>query len=159
MKTILCVIVAVAIISILLLFARNSGLSKESVHAVLDSIDKALLEKDADAVIANYASNAVITTTVVDHGREDKTHYKTSKAYGDVLRNSFDAFSDYKIMRTNETIKISLTGKTAEATATIIETFTLGGNAEKSVTQEFVTIEVIDGKILVIKEHDDAKVD
>jgi len=62
-------------------------------------------------------------------------------------------------MRTNETIKISLTGKTAEATATIIETFTLGGNAEKSVTQEFVTIEVIDGKILVIKEHDDAKVD
>jgi hypothetical protein len=149
----------VTIISILLLFVRSSELSKESVHTVLDSIDKALLEKDANAVIVNYASNAVITATIVDHGRKDKTHYKTSKAYGDVLKNSFDAYSDYKIMRTNQTIKISFSGKTAEVTATIIEAFTLGGNAERSVTQESVTLEAINGKFLVIQEHDDVKVD
>jgi hypothetical protein len=96
-------VIAMAIIFILLLFARSFWLSKESVHTVMASIDKALLEKDADAVITNYASNAVITATIVDHGRESKTHYKTSKAYGDVLKNGFDAYSNYKIVRTNET--------------------------------------------------------
>jgi hypothetical protein len=64
-----------------------------------------------------------------------------------------------KLVRTNETIKISLTGKTAEATATIIETFTLDGTAEKSITREAVTVERINGKVLVTKEHDDVNVE
>jgi len=159
MKSIVCIIIVAAAILMVLLWARSSKLSKASVQAVLDSVDKALLEKDAAAVIANFASNAFITATIVDHGTPSTTHYENSKDYGNVLKDSFGAFSDYTIMRTNVAINISLGGKTAEATSTIIETFTFGGNAEKSVTHESTTLEVIDSKVAITKEHDDVKVD
>jgi hypothetical protein len=158
-KSIVCIIIVVAAILTVLLWARSSELSKASVQAILDSVDKALLEKDAAAVVANYASNAVITATIVERGTSSTTHYESSKDYGNVLKDSFGAFSDYTITRTNVAINISLGGKTAEATSTIIETFTLGGNAEKSITHESTTLEVINGKVVITKEHDDVKVD
>lgn len=159
----LCKIIAAAIVSVLLPFVAGCGkqgaLTKEKVQAVLESIDQALLKKDAPAVIANYASNAVITATVVEGGHTDKTRYDTSSSYGAVLAGSFGSFSDYTLTRTNLVIEISADGKTATTTSTLVETFTFGGKTERAVTHESASLEIIGGKVLVTKSHDDVVVE
>src|ERR1051325_10993020 len=47
---------------------QRTNISKADVQAVLDSIDRAMLKKDAAAVVANCASNAVIASTIFESG-------------------------------------------------------------------------------------------
>src|ERR1035438_9411017 len=54
---------------------QTPAISKAQVEAVLASVDKAFVKKDAAAVTANYASNAVITATIVEDGRTTKTKH------------------------------------------------------------------------------------
>ena len=156
-------IIAIAIASTLLPLTAGAGqgpgLSKKDVKAVLMSIDTALLKKDANAVIANFASNAVITATVFEDGRTTQTEYDLSSSYGIVLAAGFQSFSDYKLTRKDVVIKISTDGRTARTTSKLTETFVFGGDSERAVTDESATLQAFDGKVLVTKMHDEVVVE
>lgn len=59
-------------------FAVSGKISKAQVLDILESMDKGLLDKDATAVVANFADNAIITATTVEGKRTDTTKNDTN---------------------------------------------------------------------------------
>jgi hypothetical protein len=132
---------------------QSTGISKTDVQAVLDSIDNALLRKDAAAVVAHYARNAVIKATVFDNGHKDVS----TRDRGDYQRTidaGFKVFSDYTLQREDVSIEIAADGKTAHSTFTVIEKYRFGGDMKQAVSTESVSFVREDGQVVVSKEQD-----
>jgi hypothetical protein len=133
-------------------------ISKTDVQAVLDSIDKALLKKDAAAVVANYASNAVITATILESGHKDTTRHGRDD-YESTLRAGFTAFDNYSLQRKDTSIEIASDGKTAQCKSRLIEKFRFDGKMEQAISKESISFAIQDGKVLVTKDHDDTAIE
>ena len=154
-----------AITSSLLLFIfacvaygqQTTTLSKAQIQAVLDSIDKALVKKDAAAVAINYSSNAVITATIVEDGRTTKTK-NFRDDYKHTLETSFTSFDDYSLRRKDTTIEIAADGKTAQCSSTLIEKFRFDGKVREAVSKESVSFAISGGKVLATKDHSDTNI-
>lgn len=133
------------------------AISKAQVQAVLDSIDKAFVKKDAAAVTANYTSNAVITATIVEDGRTSKTKHIRDD-YKQTLEAGFADFTDYSLQRKDVTIEIAPDGKTAQCISTVVEKFRLYGKQEEAVSKESVTLAMLDDKVVVTDDHSDVAI-
>jgi hypothetical protein len=136
---------------------QTPAISKSQVQAVFDSIDKAFVKKDAAAVTANYASNAVITATIVEGGRTTKTK-DVRDDYQKTLEAGFAGFTDYSLQRKDVTIEIAPDSKTAQCVSTVVEKFRLDGKQEEAVTKESVTFAMLDDKVLVTDDHSDTTI-
>ncbi len=136
------------------LFAQTNQpgalISKAHVLEILDSIDKGANENDAAAVVANFASNAVITATVVEEQRTDTTK-ANKKEYQQSLEVGFKGFDNYKLQRKNVTIEIASDGQRATSLSTLIETYRFNGKAKRASTKESASFEIIGGKVLLTK--------
>lgn len=130
----------------------NRGISEANILATLDSIDRGLLNKDAAAVVANFASNAVITATVVERQRTDTTTNDPS-SYRRSLEAGFKSFDDYKLWRKAITVEMSPGGRKATSQSTLIESYSFSGNTQRAVTQESGTFELINGKARLTKRN------
>ncbi len=136
---------------------QTNVISKADVQAVLDSIDKGLVKNDAAAVVANYSRDAVITAVVSDE--ENRTTGMTFKRdeYKQSLERYFASLIDYSLQRTDIKIEIAPDGKTAECACTLMENlkYKSDGSKIESQTDASLSFAIIDGKVLIIKEHDD----
>lgn len=136
------------------LFAQTNQpgglITKAQVLEVLKSIDNGLVKKDADAVAANFASNAVITATVVEEQRTDTTK-ANKKEYRQSLEAGFKVFDNYKLQRKDVTIEISPDGRKATSLSTVIEAYRFDGKAKRAITKESAAFELIGGRGLVTK--------
>ena len=99
---------------------QDTGILKAKVQAVLDSIDKACLNKDAAGAVANYASNAVITATVVQNG-QTYTNRQSRDEYLHVLEGSLKNTADYSLQHKDVVIDMASDGLTAQCRFTLIE--------------------------------------
>jgi hypothetical protein len=126
----------------------NGKISKTNILAILDSVDRSLLNKDAAAVVANFASNAVITATIVEGTRTNMNKDDTS-SYRRSLEAGFRSFSDYKFARKDVAIQIAADGRTATSSSVLTETFRFDGKIKHAVTKESATFGMIEGKVLL----------
>ncbi len=154
--------VAISVFMAMLACAANGqqsvGISKAQVQAVLDSIDKACLNKDATAVVANYASNAVITATVVQNG-QTYTNRQSRDEYLHVLEGSLKNTADYSLQHKDVVIEIAPDGRTAQCRFTLIEKWRgNNGGMQEGDTKESLSFSLLDGKLLVTKDHSDVTV-
>jgi len=137
--------------------AVNGRLSTTNIFAILDSMDQALVKKDAAMVVAHFASNAVITAAVVEGQRTYTTTNDTS-SYRSSLEAGFKSFDDYKLQRKDVIVQISPDGRKATSSSTLVETYRFAGNAERAITQESDAFEVMDGNIRLTKMDSSGKV-
>ncbi len=136
----------------------SGGISQAQVQAVLDAIDKACLNKDAAAAVANYASNAVITATVVQNG-QTYTNRQSRDEYLHVLDGSLKNTADYSLQHKDVVIEIAPDGRTAQCRFTLIEKWRgNNGGMQEADTKESLSFSLLDGKLLVTKDHSDVAV-
>jgi hypothetical protein len=126
----------------------NSKISRTQILNILDSIDRGLTNQDAAAVVASFSSNAVITATVVEDRRTDKTKHDTG-SYRRSLEAGFQSFSDYKFARKDVAIQIAADSLTAASSSVLTETFRFDGKIKQAVTKESATFGMIEGKVLL----------
>jgi hypothetical protein len=137
---------------------QGAGISKAQVQAMLDSIDKACLNKDAAGAVANYASNAVITATVVQNG-QTYTNRQSRDEYLHVLEGSLKNTADYSLQHKDVVIEIAPDGRTAKCRFTLIEKWRgNNGGMQEGDTKESLSFSLLDGKLLVTKDHSDVTV-
>ena len=135
----------------------NGKISKTNIMAILDAMDQALVRKDAGLVVAKFASNAVIIVTVVE-GPGTTTMTNDTSAYRRDVEAGFKSFDDYKLQRKDVIVRISPDGQKATSLSTLVETYRFAGNAERAVTKESATFELVEGKIRLTKMNSNVKV-
>jgi hypothetical protein len=128
----------------------NGKISKTNILTILDSMDKGFLNKDAAAIFAGFASNAVIVATVVEGPRTTTTTNDTS-SYRRELEAGFESFDDYELQRKDVAVEITSDGQQAMSQSTLVEAYRFSGKTERAVTKESDTFEVMDGKIRLTK--------
>jgi hypothetical protein len=135
---------------------QTNVISKADVQAVLDSIDKGLVKKNADAVVANYSRDSVITASVWEDGNTSGTTFKRDE-YKQSLERYFQSLVDYSIQRKDVKIEIAPDGKTAQCACTFVEKlkYKSDGSRIESSTEASLSFAIFDGKVLITKEHDD----
>ena len=137
---------------------QSTNISKTDVQAVLDSIDKACLKKDAAAVIANYASNAVITATIVGSDfPATPVQFDNIDSFKGDLEMGFVADEDYSFQRKQISIEMGSGGETAQCSFTEIATYRFRGKMEKDVIKESIFLAKLGSKVLITKDHSDVK--
>jgi hypothetical protein len=155
---------AVTIVVFMVIFAcvadgqQGAGITKAQVQAVLDSIDKACLNKDAAGAVANYASNAMITAITVQNG-QTYTSKRSREDYLQMLEDSLKNTKDYSLQHKDVVIEIAPDGRTAQCSFTLVERWRgSSGNMEEALTKESLSLVLLDGKLLVTKDHSDVAV-
>ena len=108
--------------------------------------DAAAARCDVDSVVGLIAEPAILQGVGYNQGqmlrfRMNKTQYR------ELLTRICAARSDYRHERTNE--KISIEGDQAIITADVAETLVLAGQPIATKTRERVTVELIDGRLMV----------
>lgn len=136
---------------------QSRVITKAQVKAVLDAIDKALVKKDAAAVAANYASNAVITATILERGETFKTRHGRDD-YKKTLEAGFKSFDNYTLQRKELAVDIAPDGKTARCASTLIEKYSFDGKMQEAVSKELTSLAIVDGKVLVTEDHCDTSI-
>lgn len=132
---------------------QSTNISKADVKATLDFIDKALVKKDAKEVVANYASNAVITATTFENGRKDVST-RNRNDYEQALEECFNSYDHYTLHRKDLLIEIAADGKTARSVSVVVENFRFEGEMEQAISTDWVSFVVLDGKVQVAKDQD-----
>lgn len=136
----------------------SSRISTAQVQTMLDSIDKACLNKDAAAVLANYASNAVITSVTVQNGQT----YTSKRGWEDYLHTLEDGLKnakDYSLQHKNVVIEIAPDGQTAQCRFTLVERWRgNSGGMEEGLTKESLSLALLGGRLLITKDRCDASV-
>jgi hypothetical protein len=125
-------------------------ISKDQVLAVLKSIDAGERDKNATAIVANIATNAVLTSTIDENGHKDLQRYDGAE-YKRILEISLKEPGPVTVKRSHVAIEVWADGKTARATSIIVEDYQFEGKMKHGVTQESATFELIQGKVLVTK--------
>ncbi len=128
--------------------AVNGKISKEQVLNILRTMDDGLANKDASAIVTNFANNAVITATIVEGQRMD-TSKDDPDSYRLGLEAGFKHFDNIKLQRKDILVQIAPNGRKATSMSTVIESFDDTGNPEQDTTRESATFEIIDGKIVI----------
>jgi hypothetical protein len=136
----------------------NGKFSKTNILTILDSMDKGFLNKDAAAIFASFASNAVIIATVVEGPRTTTTTNDMSSYRRDV-EAGFESFDDYELQRKDVAVEITPDGQRAASQSILIETYRFSGKAERAVTRESDIFEVMDGKIRLTKMNSKVEIE
>ena len=126
----------------------NSKISKTQILDIFVAMDRGLTNKDAAAVVASFSSNAVITATVVEDRRTDKTKHDPD-SYRRSLEAGFQDFSDYQFARKDIAIQIADDGRTATSSSVLTEIFRFDDKIKHAVTKESATFAMIEGKVLL----------
>jgi hypothetical protein len=137
--------------------AVNGKMSMTNIFAILDSMDNGFRNKDAAAISAGFASNAVIIATVVE-GPRTTTMTNDTSSYRRDVEAGFKSFDEYELQRKDVAVEITSDGQKATSQSTLVETYRFSGKAERAVTQESATFEVLAGKIRLIKLNSQVKV-
>ena len=132
-------------------------LSRDQVVAALNSIDRGLANRNAAAVVANFATNAVITATVAEGRFKDSTKH-TSTEYREALEASLKESELYQITRSDVSVELSPDGKTAKVSSTLVEDYRFEGTLRHAVSKVVARCELIGGKVLFTRCHSEVNI-
>lgn len=125
-------------------------LDRSNVRDFIRSVDDATTDMDADGVVAFMSDTVSIRITMVVNGQVQRfTLGKTQ--YEKMLREAFDAATDYQYQRRNLEIDVQAGGQTAIVEATTDESITIGGQVVRSVSDSTTTIALLGGEPKITK--------
>ena len=132
---------------VLLLLAPSLGFAQAveepAVRKMLAEVDRAIAERNVDAVAHHLSESATFTVEINVDGQAQRATVSKPE-YVTALRQTWSAVDDYTYRRSNE--KISIRGGRAVVTATVVETMTLQGKTIKTTSQETAVIEMVAGR-------------
>ena len=124
------------------------SLTGEIVRGVISELDAATENMDADPFSDALSDDVKIVITINMQGQSQVIR-PSKKEYIVMLEEGWAAASNYEYTRSN--LKIDMQGNKALVTAIIRESMTVRGRNLNTRTFEKVTMELIDGKLLITK--------
>jgi hypothetical protein len=128
--------------------AYAAELTEETVKQVISRIDKAVNDRNANALAKELSNNASIKINISVKGRK-RAMTASKRRYISILEQSWAQYSDYNYSRSNMTMTIK--NNKALVSVVVQESMVLQGQNVSGSTKEEVTIELVDGKPLVTK--------
>lgn len=128
--------------------APAQDLTESEVKAVLDRMDAAVAKRDVDAIGRLLSAGAQLSGTL-KVGAEAQTFSYNKPEYLQSLRESWAQLVDYGYQRSNPVIVVS--GRAATATADVLETLVFPAGKMSVKSRESVTLERVDGAVLITR--------
>jgi ketosteroid isomerase-like protein len=126
----------------------SAKISEQTIHAILDDVDKSLKLKDAEGVVAHLADDVLVKTRIETPGQTYNSNY-TRDQFKRSLLQTFNSTPIYDFNRTGRSVVVAADGQTATVTSQTIENVAAGGRVFRNESQETATFEVRQGKILI----------
>jgi hypothetical protein len=123
-------------------------ITENDVLEIIEAVETATQEKDIDNIIKRMSSSVEINISLDTIFGPQKQRWSREQ-YQKETEKGWAMASSYEYKRENDKVKISDDGQSAVVEADIIETMVVQGNRMRSTTHEKVTIEIIDGQLLV----------
>lgn len=128
--------------------AAPSRITDAQIRQILEAIDVAASQKDAEGIVRYFARDCIIHLHMPGpHGRQvlqlDRGEYATS------LKESFSTVTEYKYRRAETKIHIAPDGKRARVTGKIYETMIVEDQIIKAVTEHTAIFEHRSGEVFI----------
>ena len=131
--------------------SSTTYITEDDIWNIMDEVEVATLNQDIDGVMKYLAPSVVLHVTVSSPYGPQKVPMSREQYQKETL-NGWSMTSDYDYRRENdEIIKISDDGQTAVVETDVIESYVLKGEPIYTRTHERVTLQVVDGEILVTR--------
>jgi hypothetical protein len=130
--------------------SSTTYITEDDIWKIMDEVEVATLHKDIDGVMKHLAPSVVINVTVSSPYGPQNVPMSREKYQKETLKG-WSMTSDNEYRRENEKIKLSDDGQIAVVETDVIESYVLQGKTNHTRTQERVTLEVVDGEILVTR--------
>lgn len=125
-------------------------ITEGDIWEIMDEVEIATLDKDINGVIKHLAPSVVIRVTTNTPLGPQKVQMTREEYKAETLKGwAMTSNNEYRFE--NEEIKISDDGQIAVVETDVIERYVLQGQTINTTTHERVTLEVVDGEILVTR--------
>jgi len=134
----------------------ESEITETEVLEVINKIDTAAQNKDADAIVANMAERAQLKATVTALGQTQTLSYNRDQ-YRDVVKKAFAVAGSYSHNRQNMQVKIAPDGKTAMVISEETESMTLNGQEIRTTQNSVSSFVRENGKLVILFNETNGK--
>lgn len=145
---------AIISVSIGMIACKESSITyitEDDIWNIMDEVEDATLDKDIDGVMKHLAPSVVINVIMYTPLGPQKTQ-RSREQYKKETLNLWTQMTYYDYKRENDEIKkISDDGQVAVVETDVIENYVVQGKAINTKIHERVTLEVVDGEILVTR--------
>ncbi len=128
----------------------TSKINEEQIQTVLEAVDKAANEKNADGILAHMADDVVVKLNV-PNGRTSKTFSLNRDQYRRLLEEGYRVAQVYEFGRKGTRIKIARDGKRAKVSSRTYETMRNQNGSQRTDSLETATFELRNGKVVITK--------
>ena len=126
-------------------------IKENDIWNIMDDVEGATLDKDIDGVMKHLSPSVVINVIMYTPLGPQKTQ-RSREQYKQETLNLWSQMTYYDYRRENDEIKkISDDGQVAVVETDVIESYVVQGKAINTKIHERVTLQVVDGKILVTR--------
>ena len=131
--------------------SSKTYITEDDIWNIMDEVEVATLNQDIDGVMKYLAPSVVIHVTVSSPYGPQKVPMSREQYQKETLKG-WSMMSGYDYRRENDEImKISDDGQVAVVEMDVIESYVLKGEPLYTRTHERVTLQVVDGEILVTR--------
>ncbi|MDA2909817.1 hypothetical protein MYX04_02665 [Nitrospiraceae bacterium AH_259_D15_M11_P09] len=128
----------------------TSKINEEQIQTVLEAVDKAANEKNADGILAHMADDVVVKVNV-PNGRTSKTFSLNRDQYRRLLKEGYRVAQIYEFGRKGTRIKIARDGKSAKVSSRTYETMRNQNGSQRTDSLETATFELRNDKVVITK--------
>jgi hypothetical protein len=125
-------------------------ITEDDIWNIMDEVEVATLDKDIDGVMKYLAPSVVIHVSVSSPYGPMKEPMSREE-YREKTLKGWAMATNYEYGYENEKIKLSDDGQTAVVETDVIESYVLEGRTINTETHERITLQVLDGEILVTR--------
>ena len=129
--------------------SSDKSITESEVNDVLNKIEVAAKNKDADSIVANMSEKVQIKAIVTASGQTQTLTFNRNQ-YRDFIKKSFAVGSNYTYSRQKTQVKISPDGRSAIATDEVSESLTVNGQTIRSIGTEVASLTKENGKIVIL---------
>jgi hypothetical protein len=125
-------------------------ITEDDIWNIMDEVEDATVEENIEGVMKYLAPSVVINVTTSSPYGPQKVPMSREKYRRETLKG-WKLTSDNVYRRENEKIKLSDDGQTAVVETDVIESYVFQGRMVNTTTHERITLQVVDGEILVTR--------
>lgn len=131
--------------------SSTTYITEDDIWNIMDEVEVATLDKDIEGVMKHLAPSVVINVILYTPLGPQKTQ-KSHEQYKEETLTLWSQMTYYDYRRENDEIKkISDDGQTAVVETDVVESYELQGNSIDTRIHERLTLQIIDGEILVTR--------
>ena len=127
---------------------HGAEITESDVNNLISSSDRAINYLDANALSKIISNNAEIIINIEANGKVS-TVKLTKNKYIDSLKQGWSTYKDYRFSKSD--VNITIKNNTAFVTSDVKEIMTVNGNTIVGKSKEEVTLELVDGILLITK--------